>query len=109
MTTVTRFRARLPQDANGPAIPVILIQEATEFDYQNAHWEDGDCSSMQTSIYYWSGAGMMAAERIVADLKACGVALVYPFDRDLRIYVGSKHHVVQLGACVPLETDGGDE
>ena len=58
---------------------------------------------MQSAIYHWTPQGKQVAERIARELKTSGVALIYPFDRGFRVYVGVKHCVVDVAARVTVK------
>lgn len=84
---IRRWPCRLPGDHDGPVLPHIAVID-----------EDDEPGETATHIYWWSGRGGRAAQRIARDLAACGVALAYPTDADVRVFVGPHHGVIEIGA-----------
>lgn len=101
--TITRHRARLPGDVNGPLVPAIFVQPAMDGDYAKAGIDDPDCSLLKSAIYHFTPAGKRIAERIARELQTSGVAVIYPFDQGIQVYVGVKHCVTDLAARVTVK------
>lgn len=104
MTTIERYRAYLPGRHDRPW-PMIRASDATETAYERDPVEADERASL---IYYFTDRGRRIAERIAADLAACGVAFLYPHEadahNDLRIYLNrSPYRIVTIG------WRGGDE
>lgn len=91
---IRRWASRLPGDHDGPALPHIAVID-----------DDDDEGETATHIHWWSSRGERAAERIARDLAACGVALVYPGDADLRVFVGEMHRVIEIGAGIEVRDE----
>ncbi len=91
MRRVLRYLAARPCDIGGPALPHIQVAD-----------EDDPAAETATDIFYTSRRGQQAAERIAREIAACGVALVYPGDRDVEVFVGPMHRVIAIGDRVEV-------
>lgn len=88
---ILRYPAARPCDIGGPALPHIQVAD-----------EDDPAAETATNIFYTSRRGQQAAERIAREIAACGVALVYPGDRDVEVFVGPMHRVIAIGDRVEV-------
>ena len=84
---VSRWSAHLPLawGRDMPAMPQIGVID------------EDDPEDNTTNIFFRGKAALRRAKRLARDLKACGVALVYPGDRDIVVIVGSTHQVIEVG------------
>ncbi|TXF11901.1 hypothetical protein [Pelomicrobium methylotrophicum] len=91
---ISRYPAARPCDVDGPALPHIQVAD-----------DDDPASETATDIYYFSARGKAVAERIAREIAACGVALLYPGDRDVEVFVGPLHQVIAIGVGMEATRD----
>jgi len=99
-------RASIPGEFSNVPVPMLQVEDLTIKDYEN----DLNFDRFVTTIWYRSRRGETVARRMASDLAETGVAILWPFDRDVLIHAGEKHHIIKIGAAAAKNSDAeGDD